>query len=90
MNLVRRERTRLRRAYLKNKGRRIPELLRTREFTKAAIPLLPWFVATCVEARTTLQIALLVPGAVLTMLWLGFVFWTLLAVEARVTGKHDT
>ena len=90
MNLVRKERTRLRRAYLRNEGRghRIPDLLRTREFTKATIPLLPWFVAASVEAGTGLQIALLVPGLLLTVIWLGFVFWTLLVVEARVRDKQ--
>ena len=88
MNFIRKERMRLRRAYLKNEGRRIPQLLRTNEYLKATLPLLPWLVAASIDAGPPLQLALLVPGVLLTAFWLGFVFWTLLAVEAWSRDKY--
>ena len=78
---------RLSRAHLKNENRHIPELLRTKEYLKTTLPLLPWLLAASVEADSSTQLALLVPGALLTLAWLGFVFWTLLAVEGRARDK---
>ena len=88
MKVLRKERLRLRRPYLSTAGRRIPPLLKTRELPKTLLPLMPWFVAASVEAKPSVQLALLVPGLLLTLVWFGFVLWTLEVVAARQRDKH--
>ena len=84
MRLLRKERLRLRRAYLRGED----PLLRTKEFTKAFAPLMPGFVAACVNASPSLQLMLLLPAMPLALAWLGFVIWTIEGVAARQADKH--
>ena len=84
MKLLRKERLRLRRAYLRGKD----PLLRTREFTKAILPVIPWIVAASVNARPSLQLTLLLTAMPLALAWLGFVIWTIESIAARQTDKH--
>ena len=89
MKVLHKERMRLRRAYLSTEGRRIPQLLKTREFMKTSLPLMPWLVGASVDAKLSVQVALLMAGMLLTLAWFGFVLWTLEAVSARRRDKHD-
>ena len=87
MKLLRKERLRLRRAYLRGDGQ---GFLRTREFSKAFLPLMPWFVAASVNLKPSLQLVMLLPGMFLALAWLGFVIWTIEVAASRQADKRYT
>lgn len=88
MHLLRRSRIRIRLDCLRNERRRFRHLLKTKYASQAMLPLLPWFVATSVQSSAFLQLALFIPGLLLTSAWVAFVLHALVPLIARLENRR--